>query len=112
MFGNWFSTKEVDEFADSVVAEVSRRFPASGIDLDTDKDVERAIKRLESLFARVDAFAKSAKPNLFKKARFGNRVRWALKDSGYPAPFADVISHHLTAQMTVAARIPGSPGPR
>ena len=33
----WFSGKAIDEFADSIVAELMERFPPTGIELSTEK---------------------------------------------------------------------------
>jgi len=40
---NWFSTKEVDALADSLVAELRDRFPEGGTDLSTRKSAEKAM---------------------------------------------------------------------
>lgn len=100
----WFDTREVDEFADSVVAELLRRFPPSGVDLSTKKAVERVTKNVDSLMRQVAEFARGHRLNVYKKARFGNRVKWALKEARYPDLFVDVMTHELVTQVTVASR--------
>jgi hypothetical protein len=100
----WFDTREVDEFADSVVAELLRRFPPSGVDLSTKKAVERVTKNVDSLMRQVAEFARGRNLNVYKKARFGNRVKWALKEARYPDLFVDVMTHELVTQVTVASR--------
>ena len=103
VFG-WLDTKEVDAFADSVVGELLRRFPPSGIDLSTQKAIERVTKNVDVLMLRVADFARERQLNVYKKARFGNRVKWALKEARYPAVFVDVMTHELVTQFTLAAR--------
>src|SRR5262245_3167191 len=103
LFG-WLDTKEVDAFADSVVAELLRRFPPSGVDLSSKKAVERVVKQVEALMARVAEFARGHKLNVYKKARFGNRIKWALKDANYPDLFVDVMTQELVTQVTLASR--------
>jgi len=108
----WFATKEIDQFADSIVAELLERFPNSGVDLSTRKSAERAMKSLEKMFASISAFGTQSRPNLYQKARFGNRIKWALKDGGYPAPFIDVVTHEFLKHLTLSAspkRRPQSP---
>ena len=43
------------------------------------------------------------RPNLYQKARFGNRIKWALKDAGYPEPFIDVTTHAFLKQFALSA---------
>jgi hypothetical protein len=101
---NWLNTKEVDAFADSVVAELRERFPPSGIDLSKKKAIERVVKNVDKLLARVSDFARNGKLNLYKKARFGNRIKWALKEAQYPEPFVEAMTHELVTQLTLASR--------
>lgn len=104
MLFSWLDTKEVDEFADSVVAELLQRFPPSGLDLSTKKTIERVVKNVDKLMLRVGDFARGRKLNLYKKARFGNRIKWALKEAQYPAQFVEVMTHELVTQLTLASR--------
>lgn len=106
MLFSWLDTKEVDEFADSVVAELLQRFPPSGLDLSTKKTIERVVKNVDKLMLRVGDFARGRKLNLYKKARFGNRIKWALKEAQYPAQFVEVMTHELVTQLTLASRKP------
>lgn len=99
----WFSTKDVDAFADSIVAEVVERFPQSGVDVSSKKAAERAMKSLERMYASIGDFAARSRPNLYQKARFGNRVRWALKDAGYPDAFITIVTHEFVKQLAVSA---------
>jgi hypothetical protein len=39
MLLDWFSRKHIDEFADSIVAELLQRLPQSRVDLSTKKSV-------------------------------------------------------------------------
>jgi hypothetical protein len=106
MLFSWLDTKELDEFADSVVAELLQRFPPSGLDLSTKKTIERVVKNLDKLMLRVGDFARGRKLNLYQKARFGNRIKWALKEAQYPAQFVEVMTHELVTQLTLASRKP------
>jgi hypothetical protein len=103
---SWLDTKEVDEFADSVVAELMQRFPPTGVDLSTQKAIERVVKNVDKIALRVAEFGRSRKLNVYKKARFGNRVKWALKEAKYPEQFVDVMTQELVTQLTLASRPP------
>src|SRR5213079_2162092 len=108
MLLDWFSRKHVDAFADSIIAELLQRFPQSGADLSSEKSVEKAMKTLDRIFARIGAFAAERRPNLYQKACFGNRIKWALKEAGYPAPFVEVCTHEFITQMTLRSAPPRS----
>ena len=103
VFG-FLDTKEVDEFADSIVAELLQRFPPSGVDLSTRKAIDRVMKNVERIGARVAEFGRERRLNVYKKARFGNRIKWALKEAKYPELFVDVMTQELVTQLTLAPR--------
>ena len=102
MLLDWFSRKHIDEFADSIVTELLQRFPQSGTDLSSEKSAEKAMKTLDRIFSRISAFAAEHRPNLYQKACFGNRIQWALKEAGYPAPFVQAVTEKFVAYMTIA----------
>jgi hypothetical protein len=103
VFG-FLDTKEVDQFADAIVAELLQRFPPTGVDLSTRKAVDRVMKNVERIGERVAGFGRERKLNLYKKARFGNRIKWALKEAKYPDLFVDVMTQELVTQLTLAPR--------
>lgn len=106
MLLKWVETKDVDEFAASVVAELARRFPSSGVDPNARKATERIYKTHRAVFDRVEAFARSADLNLYRKARLGNRVKWALAEAGYTKFFVEAFTHELLTVVTLAAAGP------
>ncbi|HYI86793.1 MAG TPA: hypothetical protein VEX61_06825 [Burkholderiales bacterium] len=101
---SWFSSKHVDAFADSIVAELLERFPPTGIELSTEKSAERAMKNLERILSLIGVFAAEHRPGLYQKARFGNRIKWALKEAGYPPSVVELITHEVVAKMALATR--------
>ena len=102
MLLGWFATKEIDAFADSIVAELVARFPKSGVDVSSRKSAERAMKGLDKMYSSITSFALEHRPNLYQKARFGNRIKWALKEAKYPDPFIEVATDKFVAYMTVS----------
>ncbi len=103
MLLDWFSRKHIDEFADSIVAELLRHFPQSDAEVSTKKSAEKAMRTLDRIFMRISAFAAERRPNVYQKACFGNRIKWALKDAKYPEPFVEVATQKFVAYMTYAA---------
>lgn len=103
MFLNWFDTKEVDEFADAIAADLLARFPPSEIEDQKRKGPARLKKAHDAIFSRAESFVRAKPLNMYKKARLGNRFKWALREAGYPAEFVDSLTYELTAFITVKA---------
>ena len=101
----WFNCKEVDAFADGVVADLSKRVPPSAIESPAKKTAERLYRTNDMIFTRAEAFARGACPNFYQRAHLGNRVKWALKEAGYPGEFIDALTFELVKVVTLAARV-------
>jgi hypothetical protein len=97
----WFDSKEVDAFADGVVADLVKRVPPAVVD--AKKTAERLKRTNDMIFARADSFARSKHLNVYKKARLGNRVKWALKEAGYPKEFVDALTYELVTVVALAS---------
>ncbi len=109
MLGGWFNTQELDAFADALVADLVRRFPPSAEGSEGRKQFEKLRRTFGATFQRIDAYAASHRLNLYKKARFANRIRWALRDAGYPADFVRTMTQEAVAHMTLASRRKAGP---
>ncbi len=96
-----FKSKEVDEFADSIVAELRERHPPRA-DGGGAKEVARLRKAFSKLFARIDSFARLHELNLYTKARLANRVRWGLKDAGYREDFVETATQEVATHVALA----------
>jgi len=100
----WFDTKELDDFADAVVAELVRRYPPPGLGMSGKNAFERLRKSFAATFDRIDRYLATHKLNLYKKAHFANRMRWALAEAGYPPDFVSTMTQEIVTHATVAAR--------
>jgi len=100
----WLRTKEVDGFADSVVAELAKRVPLNMLRKEGGKADKRFSRMTDVISDQVRAFALKERPNVYQRARLGNRVKWALKDAGYPEPFVDAFTTELVTLVTVATK--------
>jgi hypothetical protein len=98
----WLDTKEVDEFANWVTTELGKRYPPEGVDATVKKATQRLRKVHDSIFLRIEAFGREHKLNIYKRARLGNRVKWALLEARYPASFVDAFTHEVATVVTVA----------
>lgn len=99
----WFDTREVDKFADWIASELVRQSPPEvAKSRAPKKEAQRLRKMHDAIFSRVDLFAREHQLNVYKRARLGNRVKWALLEAGYPSVFVDAFTHEIVTVVTVA----------
>ena len=99
----WFDCTAVDEFADTAVADLLKRVPPPSIASVGKSTAKRLKSANDMIFARAEAFASSHPLNIYKRAHLGNRVKWALREAGYSAEFADALTYELVTVITLAA---------
>jgi hypothetical protein len=104
MFGDWFKVKAVDEFVDSIVADLVKRFPPEGVELPAKKATERLRRTHNVIFRQVETFAGAHDLNLYKKAHLGNRFKWCLREAGYPLEFVDALTYEMVTVVTLVSR--------
>ena len=100
----WFDTQEGDELVQAIVDELVKRVPPATLPA---KDKKAAIKLRnthDAVFSRAGKFARTHKLNVYKKARFANQFRWALRDAGYPPEFVESWTYELATLVTLASR--------
>ena len=102
----WFDTSKVDVFGDALVAELTRRLAPSSLDDTGRKTGERIHRMTEALSDRARDFGRTERPNAFKRARLGARVKGLLREAGYPERFVDAFVYELITLITVASKGP------
>ena len=100
----WLRTKEVDALADTVVSELTKRVPLNMLRREGSKADKRFSRMTDVISDQLRAFGREQRPNIYQRARLGNRVKWALKDAGYPEPFVDAFVTELATLVTVATK--------
>jgi hypothetical protein len=98
---DWFSTREVDELAAAIAADLVKRVPPAALESHTRKAAQRLRNTHEAIFARAARFARTHPLNVYKRARLGNQFRWALKEAGYPPEFVESWTYELAIQITL-----------
>lgn len=98
---NWFKSKEVDKFSDWLAEELIKRYPPTGVDTNWKKATQRLMKVHDSLFLRVEAFGQENVLNIYQRARLGNRIKWALREAGYPLSFSETFTHEVVTVVTL-----------
>ena len=98
----WFDTRAGDELARAIVAELVVRVPPATLPAKDKKAATKLRNTHDAVFARAGKFARTHRLNLYKKARFANQIRWALKDAGYPPEFIEGWTYELATLVAVA----------
>jgi hypothetical protein len=105
MIFSWFNTQKVDAFIDAKIADLVKRVPPAKLQGDgaAAKKAAEQLSKAHDVFLR-DArdFVRREKPNLFQKARIANRVKWALREAKYPAPFVDEFAYAIATVVAAA----------
>ena len=106
---SWFDTKEIDEFARSIAADLVKRVPPGKLEGHDEKTAKRLWNTHRAVFARAQQFARAHKLNVYKKARLGNQFRWELKEAGYPSEFVQSWTYELVTLISTVLKDPKEP---
>ena len=97
----WFDTKDMDEFAWSIAAELIKRVPPSSLDSGKKKTAGQLKSSHHAIFTRAENFARTHPLNIYKRARVGNSFRWALKEAGYPPDLVEAWTYELVTLISL-----------
>ena len=100
----WFDTAEGDALVRAIVDELVKRVPPTTLPAKDKKAALRLRNTHDAVFARAGKYARTNKLNVYKKARFANQFKWALKDAGYPPDFVESWTYELATLVTLASK--------
>lgn len=100
----WLDTTKVDALAQRLVEQFQDRVPLAEFQTGGKKGETRLRQAHDDLLRQAKEFAAMEKLNLYKKSRLANRVKWALRDAGYPKVLADEVAYELAAVTALAAK--------
>jgi len=100
---NWFDTKDMDEFARSIAAELIKRVPPSSLDSGKKNTAGQLKSSHHAIFTRAENFARTHPLNIYKRARLGNSFRWALREGGYPRDLVEAWTYELVTLISLEA---------
>ena len=86
----WFDAAAAEAQADQAVAEVERIVPKDELAA-AGGGRKKQILKLDQTIDRHRREASAAGYNIYTKAKFANRVKWKLRDAGYPDDFIDSV---------------------
>jgi len=94
-------TKELEEFASGLAADMARRFPPAS-EKRTDPGAVHQLKViLEGLGARAVRYREQHQLGLYKKAKLGNVFKWKLKELGYSHAFVERATKELVTRLAI-----------
>jgi hypothetical protein len=103
MITSFFNTTKTNEFADWIVAEITRAAPPDSAPRKK-KHAIRVREMDENIARRVVEFTRTTRLNIYKKARLAARVRERMTAQGYPEAFVNSFSFELIARIQAAAK--------
>lgn len=100
-FKKLFASTEINTLAESLVNELTRRYPPSMASGEGRRLSPQAVTNiLESVINKGVSKSREWNLGLFGKARLGNAFRWALTDKGYPEKFVETATEALVIYVT------------
>jgi hypothetical protein len=99
-----FDTRDLDEFAAGLAADLARRFPPSS-ETRTDPGAQHQIKViLEGLAVRAVRYREQHNLGIYRKAKLGNVFKWKLVELGYGAAFVERATKELITRIAAARK--------
>ena len=86
----WLDATEAEKQADAATEEVERLVPPTALTGGTDVR-KKQIQKLDRMIANQRSRYTAARYNIYQKAKYANRVKWRLRDGGYPNDFIDSL---------------------
>lgn len=98
MIISWFDTRETVSFAEEVVLELNELLLLMNkIGKQHAGKIEQ--KRFDTSMSRVRKYASINSPNIYKKAKFLNVIKWRLRDFGYDENLINEMIEILTKAL-------------
>jgi hypothetical protein len=96
-----FSTKQHDDFAESLAEKIAKQYPPSlAADPSVKVSEKRLTKILEKVYDKAVQYRADNKLGVYGKARLGNTFRWKLEELGYGKQFIDVATEGLIVHLS------------
>jgi hypothetical protein len=100
-FLTFLNTRELEEFATGLAADLARRFPPAS-EARRDPGAVHQIKViLEGLAARAVRYHDQHKLGVYKKAKLANVFQWKLKELGYSSKFIEGATKEIVTRLAV-----------
>lgn len=107
MFAKFFDTTPVNTFTDQIVKELVKALPPARIGDESRRAAKQRDQMDERLRRQVDLLARSARLNIYQKAKIGSMLQDALEAAGYPAEFSKVLSYEVVKRVAQVGALRG-----
>lgn len=87
----WFDAGPAEKQADQAVADIQGLVAKDDLAEDGGATRRKSVAKLDQTIDRHRRIALAAGYNIYQKAKFANRIKWALRDGGYPDEFIDSV---------------------
>ena len=100
-FFGFLDTRELEEFAAGLAADLGRRFPPAS-ETRTDTGAIHQLKVImEGLTARALRYHEQHKLGIYKKAKLANVFKWKLTEIGYSKDFVERATKEIATRLAV-----------
>lgn len=93
------------DFAQEIANKIARHYPVSvEAKLKTVGGKKRLSGVVESVFDEVERYQAQSRMGWMRKARFGNELKWRLKEVGYSEEFVDALTEGIVTHLAMSGR--------
>lgn len=104
MFERIFPQADLD-FAREIANKIARHYPVSvEAKLKTVGGKKRLSSVVESVFDELERYQAQSRMGWMRKARFGNELKWRLKEVGYSEEFVDALTEGVVTHLAMSGR--------
>lgn len=107
MFVKFFDTTPVKIFTDHIVKELVKALPPARIGDESRRAAKQRDQMDDRLRRQVDQLARSARLNIYQKAKIGSMLQDAMEAAGYPAEFSKVLSYEVVKRVAQVGALRG-----
>ena len=93
------------DFAREIANKIARHYPVSvEAKLKTVGGKKRLGGVVEAVFDDVERYQAESRMGWMRKARFGNELKWRLKEVGYSEVFVDALTEGIVTHLAMSGR--------
>ena len=104
-FFGFLGTKELEQFANGMAADLTRRFPPKS-ESRTDAGAQHQLKViLDGIGARAIRYRDEKKLGVYGKAKMANSFKWRLSEAGYSKEFVETATKNIVTRLAATPNV-------